>query len=334
MEFAFVPLHSLGHRGFGERFDLARLPFRIADGLTIEDVEPCLPGDAFTLWKSMLGESTFEKVERVKHAIVHRYNESDGETDRGLTTLATSCLRLIRPMRQGVLSVVRGTIGEDGSFNVRGFELTERLSGVEVVEAHKLSTLRVVDAEGLCALLPEFIRAIEGEFWKFRMAAQFHDLGFFQSYNWKPKFLLWASAIESIFTSHSRDHQGTRVATERIKWFLGERTRIYPPAERWEAIPDCPLTIGDLLDDLYELRNFVAHGDKVPDSFFHTYPRTGVNGGVCKVEVLLEAASFIIRASLVKILRDGLLDHFADAAPAEAFFSAHGLVNSVLRGSP
>lgn len=40
---------------------------------------------------------------------------------------------------------------------------------------------------------------------------------------------------------------------------------------------------------------------------------------------------FIIRTSLLKILRDGLLDHFADAGQAEAYFGAQGLTLKALR---
>jgi hypothetical protein len=78
------------------------------------------------------------------------------------------------------------------------------------------------------------------------------------------------------------------------------------------------------------MRNFMAHGDKIPGSFFTTDLRTGFNGPVQKREVLLEAASFIVRASLLKILRHGLLDHFADAGPAEAYFGAEHLTKSEL----
>jgi hypothetical protein len=78
------------------------------------------------------------------------------------------------------------------------------------------------------------------------------------------------------------------------------------------------------------MRNFMAHGDKIPDSFFTTSLRTGFNGPIQKREVLLEAASFIVRASLLKILRDGLLDHFADAGPTEAYFGAQHLTKSKL----
>ena len=279
--------------------------FQIADELSIEDVRMRLPENAFELWNRMLGESHSENLRSIRYALVHRFDPAE-DAEQQLTAYAISCLRLIRPMRQGSLVSAHGIVKEDGTFDVRGFSLSERESGVEVVEAHKLWTLRTIDAEELHCLLPRFIQALKGDFWKFRMAAQFHDLGYFQSYNWKPRFLLWASALESIFTSHNRDHRGSRVAIARIKWFLGGNTQIYRDGELPRVVPASTLTLADVLDDLYELRNFVAHGDKIPDVFFQTYPRVGINGGVCKAEVLSEATSFIIRASLLKILRDGL----------------------------
>jgi hypothetical protein len=45
---------------------------------------------------------------------------------------------------------------------------------------------------------------------------------------------------------------------------------------------------------------------------------------------LHEALSFIIRASLLKILEDGLLSHFADGPSSKEYFGAHGLVKSLL----
>jgi hypothetical protein len=74
----------------------------------------------------------------------------------------------------------------------------------------------------------------------------------------------------------------------------------------------------------------MAHGDKIPDPFFTVIMRRGINDQIPKREVLLEAASFIIRSSVLKILRNGLLEHFAGAGPAEAYFSAAGLTKSAL----
>lgn len=336
MRFRLAPIYSVGLRGSEDRFNTALLPFEISDGLTIEDVEPKLGVDAFELWKRMLGESTYERVGRIKYAIVQRYDSAHPISSSADSTLdfATSCLRLVRPMRENVLTSAEGDLRADGTFDVRSFQLSGQHAGTEVVEAHKLCGLRTRDAEELRELLPEFVAAMTGEFWKFRMAVQFHNLGYFQSLHWKPRFILWTSAIESIFTSHNPDHQGKLVATSRIKWFLGEHTRIYPDSE-WGScvLPSCDLTINDVLDDLYDLRNFVAHGDKVPDQFFTDNPRSGINGGVSRVEVLSESASFIIRTALLKILRGGLLEHFRDARPAERYFGAEGLVNSRLRPS-
>jgi hypothetical protein len=71
----------------------------------------------------------------------------------------------------------------------------------------------------------------------------------------------------------------------------------------------------------------------IPDAYFTEILRHGFNGGVKKCEVLLEAASFIIRTSLLKILREGFLDHFADAGSAEAYFSGGNLTKSALKAA-
>src|SRR5262249_22955041 len=147
----------------------------------------------------------------------------------------------------------------------------------------------------------------------------------FQALDWKARYLLWCSAIESIYTSHGGEHQGSLVAKSRIKWFLGEDTSIYAAGDIPSLLQDPHLTVGQIVPDLYKMRNFIAHGDKIPDPFFQDILRDGLNGGVAKREVLLEAASFIVRTSLLRILRGGLLHHFADAGPAEAYFGAQNL---------
>jgi hypothetical protein len=85
------------------------------------------------------------------------------------------------------------------------------------------------------------------------------------------------------------------------------------------------------VDDLYEVRNFIAHGDRIPDRIFQDTLRDGFSGRVTVFQVLFETQSFIIRKSLLKILHDDLLNHFADAAPAEAYFEGNGLTNTAIR---
>ncbi len=318
------------------------LPFDIAQDVGIEDVSSLLRADTFDLFKERMGVDSAKRLQAVRCALVHRYEPKaffdeyknwvgeevfDQKSSELIYNLA-ACLRLVRPMRQSAL-LMQGGVRDDGTFDVQRFD--HPLDFHEVPEVQKFFALRNRDAEELRNVAPEFLRAMQGGFWKFRMAVQFHELGHFQSLQPKARYILWASAIESIYTTHNREHKGSLVAKERIKWFLGEQTSIYAPGDISSLLTDPQVTVGAIVDDLYEVRNHVAHGDRVPNRFFVDVSRRSFNGGITRFEVLLEAASFIIRSSLLKILREGLLDHFADATQAEAFFGGKGLTLSEIR---
>ncbi len=342
MNFTLYPIYRLADEVSGEPFDLGRLPFDITEDVRIEAVKERFRIGTFNPHKVRLGTSVVEEMEQVRFALVHRYKpkpiivdneiigeQGSNEDSEKLVRMLAACLRLIRPMRQNALLMHGRIRAEDDSFDVTGFDIPP-LRLIEVPDVQKFFHLRNQDADELRTYAPGFLHAMRGQFWKFRMAVQFYELGHFQALDWKARYLQWCSAIESIYTSHSREHQGSLVATSRIKWFLGAGTYIYAPGDISDLLPDPKIRIDQIVDDLYEMRNFMAHGDKIPDPFFTTTLRIGFNGPVQKREVLLEAASFIVRASLLKILRDGLIDHFADAGPAELYFGAEHLTKSEL----
>ncbi len=343
MNFTLYPIYWLADEASGEPFDLRCLPFEITEGVSIESVSERFREGEFDHLSSRVGTLVTDELRRVNFALVHRYDPEpivvDGEviaeklrnpeSEQLIKNLA-ACLRLIRPMRQHPL-LMRGKVrDEDGSFYVAGLDVPP-LHLFEVPEVQKFFQLRKRDAEDLRVYAPQFLQAMRGEFWKFRMAVQFYDLGHFQPLYWKARYSLWCSAIESVYTSHSWEHRGSLVATSRIKWFVGEDTNIYAPGDLTNLLQDPGITVGQIVSDLYDLRNLVAHGDRVPDEYFTESLRVGFNGNVSRMEVLLEAASFIIRASLLKILRDGLLNHFADAGPAEMYFGGQELTRSSLK---
>jgi hypothetical protein len=120
------------------------------------------------------------------------------------------------------------------------------------------------------------------------------------------------------------------VAKERIKEMLGPGTSVYPPEElsRLEANPS--LTVADVLDEIYCLRNHIAHGDMIPGHYFQTTGRSSLNGPLVRIDMLIENISFIVRRSLLKIMKDNLLAHFRDAASSEAYFDTLQLTNSAI----
>jgi hypothetical protein len=347
MRFNLYPIHWVSDPHLDPvPFDHKLLPLDITEGVRIEAVAARFRPGTFDPHRKHLGEDVIKVLERVRYAIVHRYRPEivivddkvigeaqHNESSERLVREIAACLRLIRPMRQHAM-MMRGIVrDEDGSFDVMGFDVPN-LWLHEVPEVQKLWHLRNSDCHDLCRYAPEFLKAMRGEFWKFRMAVQFHEQGFFQSHpeEWKARLLLWASAIESLYTTNSREHQGTAVATERIKWFLGENTSIYAPGDLNEFEQDPRLTVGQMVNAMYNVRNFVAHGDRIPDLYFSNRLRNGLNGSGTFLDVYFETMSFIIRASLLKIIRDGLLVHFANASASEAYFDANDLTGKKIRG--
>lgn len=342
-KFTLYAIYSLANQwGEPEQFDLKRLPLDIAEGVRIEDVSQLLRHDTFKSVEKRAGSDEVEALQRTRYALVHRFDAEmtikNGEVistedyirdSEQLIRKVAACLRLIRPMRQSS-TFMRGNIQDDGTFDVESWQSPADL--MEVPEVQMLFQLRNRDADDLRTYTPSFLKAMNGNFWKFKMAVQFHELGHWadEGEHLKARYLLWASAIESIYTSHHLNHQGSKVATARIKWFLGENTSIYGPGEISDLLTDPNITIGSVVDDLYKIRNYIAHGDRIPDRYLRETVRDSFGGSVSVYAMLFEAQSCIIRTSLLRILRDGLLSHFADASSAEAYFGAQGLTRDKL----
>jgi hypothetical protein len=148
-------------------------------------------------------------------------------------TINRALLRLIRPTREEAQSM-HGNVRHDGSLDVMGFDHPAHIS--EVPENQKLFSVRNEDVETLIVLAPSFLKAMRGDYWEIRMAAQFHDLGHYQNYDPRARYLLWMSAIEGLYTSVAE--QGSKLAKARISWFLGENTSIYPRGELHDLIKE------------------------------------------------------------------------------------------------
>ena len=90
-----------------------------------------------------------------------------------------------------------------------------------------------------------------------------------------------------------------------------------------------------MVGDVYKVRNYIAHGDRIPDHYMMDTARGGFGESVSVYAMLFEAQSAIIRTSLLRILGDNLLKHFVDADASEAYFEAQGLTkNKLLNRKP
>jgi hypothetical protein len=333
---SIYPLYGLSDSLDSEPFDRSSLPFHIYKNVAIEPVAEILK-ISLEQWKKW-SPREFEKQNSVRYAMVNRYEPelafvggTDDESSNQLLHHLAACLSLIRPMRQPA-GLMQGNFKEDGTLDIMH---AEHPYGFDVPTNQKLFTLRMRDAEDLRLLAPLFMKAMAPPIGKFQMAVQFHDAGHLLAGGfWKAKYLVWCSALEALFTSQHPQHKGGLVAKSRIRWFLGDATSIYPPGELSESDGPASMTIGGVIEDVYRLRNMLAHGDQVPDEDMMRLHRRGISGTpVYFVEGMFEAVSFIIRNSLLRILREDLLRHFAHGDAANTYFANHKLALDDLRPS-
>jgi hypothetical protein len=335
---ALYPITSIAYDWDDEPFDRSVLPVQIVPGVKIEDAKTLFREDQFDWLVNFMGKQNVDTLAAMRFslAIVHRYQPDEFDSGRGgeadktaemLVRNVAACLRLVRPTAQTV-GFMRGTEREDSTVHEDHFE--NPTSFVNLPHVQRLFSLRNRDVVRLQNAAPKFLDAMSGEFWKFRMALELHEAGHGSQIYWKARFSLWCSAIEALFTSNTPNHKGSLVAKERIKWFLGPKTPIYAPGDIPSIAEQSSLTVEEIIDDLYELRNSVAHGDKTADKFFKD-KRNGLDQAVNLVDVLHEATSFIIRASLLKIIENNLLQYFSDGTASDTYFGSNGLTKPAIR---
>ena len=306
-----------------------------AEGLTVENVSSLITQDTFSLWKEdcYISRDTAVDLEKVNFAIVHRYaspSERNEELDKHsteLVNLAVACLALIRPTRRSRAMNVSGVITADGTFDSHGFSATH--DPADVPEIQKLFSIRKKDIDLLSSVLPEFVQLYQrdergrmrDEYEPVRMAVQLYEQAYALSY-WKARHILWWSAIEALYGNN----EDTAIA--RIYAFFGNHNLadgyqcpIYEKGDIpsfYNPSSESIHTLGTMVPLIYEVRNAAAHGQKVPDSHFNRVSHPF--GEAIKLDALAEAATFIVRKTVVDILRRGWRDNFKDRDTREDFW--------------
>src|SRR6266568_5642717 len=262
IEIQLIPLEKIAE----PIFDLSQLPVEIAPGVEVADVSALLPPSEFEYMQAEVGRHQLRYfTSSIKYGLVHRYelpvldDESASKNKTDLLNNVFCLLRLIRPHRR--LGGVNGHIsGDRPTFSGTTFPHDT----LDVPEALKLFAVRNKDLKELVTLLPTFLKAMQGAYWPFRMAVQYYYMGY-EVNDWKGRLLHWGSAALHALYSPSSEK-----LLRRIKAFLGEATPIYPPDEHpeFEFLPAEPTTVGDVIEDINAVRNSIAHGERISDSYF------------------------------------------------------------------
>jgi len=287
------------------------------------------------LARDFLGKEDVKELQSWHYALVHYFDAEEHftsdpeEGSRALVQQVFWGLRIVRPSAMPY-QYIRAAVREDGSFDPGGFSKAEGRLTVSSCDA--ANSIRKKDAELLRAIVPALLSAYEAEDLPLRRAIRILELGYISEFL-DVKQLMWVTALDALFTS--AEHWGSDLAARRIRHFVGSDTRIYEPADFLPYVTVPSLTVGDVIPDIYRLRNKFAHGEWVPKEFLDRPSYTGKAGeDLNYADVLLEATGIILRMSLIRILRNNLLVVFRTKDALDWYFSRAGLVSRkrALRG--
>lgn len=312
-------------------------PILSEQGLTVEDVSSLISKDTFSTWKHdcYLSANVAGALDGIRYAVVHRTsseeksNENASEEGDELVNVAVACLALIRPTRRSHAASVSGVIKADGTLDATGFFQQDP---AEVPRVQTLFTIRPEDIELLRSVLPQFLKIYQkgsngrltGDYEPIRMAVQLYE----QAYaipigHWKARHILWWSAIEALYGNNEDAIMARIYALFGNKNMVSGYDRsIYDKGD----VPTCFVvsrhndhTLGELVPLIYAVRNESAHGQKVGDARFIPVSHP-LDSDAPLVDVLAEAATFIIRKTIIGILQAGFQDRFKDRTAREDFW--------------
>jgi len=233
----------------------------------------------------------------------------------------TVCLLLVRPMRRNHAGIVQGVVLEDGTFEASRFGVAEP---VEVPHVQRHFYFREQDVATLREIVPEFLKAMEGSdgYDPLKMAVQFFEQGHLHDGWWKVRHFLWWSALEALFGNNS-DVLKVRVLSLFGDKDLhrGEEVSIYEIGDIHPVADFKPHeTIGSTLNEIFEVRNMIGHGRRVPQWYLTPVPHIFNNAELGRVEILAESASFIIRKTLIHIFSQKLFNFYIDIDAREEYW--------------
>lgn len=320
------PIHGVADKFVDDfPFDTSVLPASVVPDVTLEEIpRGFFTPETFSIFREHISAKTIESFTGIRYALVHRFRghfgTGEAETESMfLVRTLSALLRIIRPMRQRFFAI-QGTVKPDGTFDLGPFDHPEDYE--ELPEAHKLFYLRNQDLGTFQRLAGSFLRVMNKEYWPIRLAVQFHELGYytFQRY-WKLSWFSWIAGIEALCTETDDEHTGQLVIKERLKRLIGADTLVYERGDVPSFLTQPEQTVAGVVDPIYDLRNHVMHGQRVPETFYIQDGREGLDGPLRRVEELVEALSFLLRKSIQIAVDPDAVENFKDDNARRAYFA-------------
>lgn len=277
----------------------SQIPVLEDRGLFVENVQGLLTAEHLGLWREYLSENQRKFTARIKIGLVHRFESSghigrEEEASKALVEGAAACLQILRPTRSRS-QLIQLKFCEDKSVDV--FRFTHpRENPPNVPQSDVLNTIRPTDIGKLGTVLPAFLslpkngpdnvfRAVKN----FLLAYSEIDEPFAQ-------VLVWMAGIESMLSTKAEAPVTNRRRTLLRR--IDPTWNVYQDSAT-EEFTRAEVKLGDIVDDLFHLRNRLVHGGWVPEAWQKREGRPAISGAIEYAEMLREASASILRKLIV-----------------------------------
>lgn len=294
-------------------------------GFSVERVAKFLASADLALWRWQAKKDD-DKIDSWDMCLVHRYHSPPliGEAEeRSVTLLAyvLAHLRIINPHRDSTDDYLQLSQQSDGTF-----------WAFSCAKASFRPNRFLCDCENLCCVIKKehVYRLKEWIPWIVEFADNWrHYYPLYLSMffiekacidtDFRTRHLFRVMALEALYCSDA--DFGKKALKSKLTKFIGWHTDLYKAYEvDYLHLPEMPLT-DSLIDDVYTLRNKIAHADVLPGAWVKETTRPGLNRPITYADQLCEAAGSMARLSWLRIMSDKLQKIFSEKKQMEDFFS-------------
>jgi hypothetical protein len=285
-------------------------PYDFADGISIRELVPILWD--ISIVKNYISEDERAKMADAKYWLCasRDYEYDFGDTGRELFTKARHAawaLQVICP--SGAPHVFLKFQKTDGGYDNIGTERPKELCRT------LLGNLLSVEKQGLQedfdAVYAGIRRAFTEKVVRLQNPVLLIEHGM-QTGHVNLGALMFVMGLDMLFMAGE-----TGAFMSRVGGFLGVESYVFPPVTSLNIRPTT--VVGDVLNDLYEFRNIIAHGQEIPETPYRQKSDLMSTGGqrinyedYHRAELLLESGLFMLTASLRRIFVEKLFDEVKD----------------------
>jgi len=281
-------------------------PLDILPGVTLENMEGIISIGNFDLWKEYVSFRDRKELASISICLVNRFESREhmGLLERGSQDLLHRifvCLRIVKPTRSPFYAV-QFKRGETGEIDVFSFAHPDRkdlnVPGVEALNVINLDDIIVVRK-----IFAPFRKVIDEGPDNLRRSIQLFEEGYADVYDPVLQLLVWVMGIEAAFAVGDQPVRRDDLL-QNIDQRVGFDRDIYEDSgdRNFFELPS-RLNVGDVITDLFNLRNHLVHGGWPDKDWGAKAGRRSISGeAVPYADVLRGAASFILRKSILSFL--------------------------------